>query len=97
VIVSRLRSSTFSEDSQAERSPRRLRFFRKSLAGIENMQILTAEGWRIINDTLILCLDRPRAVGEHLIVTAYLLSGERVTGVVDEPERYQDIEPPRAA
>ena len=47
------------------------------------MVIMTEEGKRSINDDLILCMDRPQSVGEHLVVTLYLLTGERILGVVE--------------
>ena len=50
------------------------------------MVLLTAEGRRSISDSQILCVDKPRALGEHLFVTLYLLSGEQVTGVVEPRE-----------
>jgi hypothetical protein len=50
------------------------------------MVLMTAEGRRNITESQILCVDRPRAVGEHLIVTLYLLSGEQITGVVEARE-----------
>jgi hypothetical protein len=53
----------------------------------QTVQILTTEGKRNINDALILRTDRPRIVAEHVLITVYLLTGERVTGVVDVAER----------
>ena len=50
------------------------------------MVIMTEEGKRNINDDLILCMDRPQSVGEHLVVTLYLLTGERILGVVEHRE-----------
>jgi hypothetical protein len=56
------------------------------------MQILTAEGRRSVNDVQILCIDRPVTLGEHLVVTLYLLDGERITGVVEPCEPPDIIE-----
>ena len=50
------------------------------------MVIMTEEGKRSINDDLILCMDRPHRVGEHSVVTLYLLTGERILGVVEHRE-----------
>ena len=50
------------------------------------MQILTAEGRRDIHNVQILCIDRPVTWGEHLVVTLYLLDGERITGVIESSE-----------
>ena len=50
------------------------------------MVIMTEEGKRSINDDLILCMDRPHSVGEHLVVTLYLLTGERILGVMEHRE-----------
>jgi hypothetical protein len=33
------------------------------------MLIMTEDGERIIHDDLILCIDRPRTIGDHLIIT----------------------------
>jgi hypothetical protein len=41
------------------------------------MVIMTEEGKRNVNDDLILCMDRPQSVGEHLVIALYLLTGER--------------------
>jgi hypothetical protein len=55
------------------------------------MVIMTEEGKRNINDDLILCMDRPQSVCEHLVVTLYLLTGERILGVMEhcEPQSEQ--------
>ena len=58
------------------------------------MLIVTEEGKRIIHDDLILCMDRPQRVGDHLIITLYLLTGERVIGVVDYRESEIEFESP---
>ena len=50
------------------------------------MVIMTEEGKRSINDDLMLCMDRPHGVGEHSVVTLYLLTGERILGAVEHPE-----------
>ena len=50
------------------------------------MVIMTEEGKRSINDDLILCMDRPHRVGEHSVVTLYLLTGERILGVMEHRE-----------
>ena len=51
------------------------------------MLIMTEDGERIIHDDLILCMDRPQRVGDHLVVTFYLLTGERISGVVERREQ----------
>jgi len=48
------------------------------------MVIMTEEGKRNVNDDL--CMDRPQSVGEHLVVTLYLFTGERILGVVEHRE-----------
>jgi len=58
------------------------------------MLIVTEEGKRIIHDDLILCMDPPQRVGDHLIITLYLLTGERVIGVVDYRESEIEFESP---
>jgi hypothetical protein len=50
------------------------------------MVIMTEEGKRNVYDDLILCMDRPQSVGEQLVVTLYLLTGERILGVVEHRE-----------
>jgi len=50
------------------------------------MLIVTEDGERIIHDDLILCMERPQTIGDHLVVTLYLLTGERITGVVGSVE-----------
>ena len=50
------------------------------------MVIMTEGGKRNANDDRILCMDRPQSIGEHLIVTLYLLTGERILGVVEHRE-----------
>ena len=50
------------------------------------MVIMTEEGKRNVYDDLILCMDRPHSVGEHSVVTLYLLTGERILGVVEHRE-----------
>ena len=56
------------------------------------MVLLTAEGRRNISESQILCVDTPRPIGEHLFVTLYLLSGERITGVVEPREASDCVE-----
>ena len=56
------------------------------------MLIITEEGKRIINDDLIVCMHRPQTIGNHLVVTLYLLTGERISGVVDCYEPEEDFE-----
>ena len=58
------------------------------------MLIVTEEGKRIIHDDLILCMDRPQRVRDHLVITLYLLTGERVIGVVDYRESEIEFESP---
>jgi len=55
------------------------------------MVIMTEDGERIIHDDLILCMDRPQTVGNHLVVTLYLLTGEQIIGVV-EPRESEECE-----
>jgi hypothetical protein len=57
------------------------------------MVIMTEDGERVIHDDLILCMDRPQTVGNHLVVTLYLLTGERIIGVVEprEPEEFESL------
>jgi hypothetical protein len=52
------------------------------------MVIMTEDGERVIHDDLILCVDRPQTVGNHLVVTLYLF-----TGVVDsrEPDEFESL------
>jgi hypothetical protein len=57
------------------------------------MLIITEEGKRIIKDAFIVCMDRPQTVGEHLVVRLHLLSGERIVGVVENPETQTEFEP----
>jgi len=45
----------------------------------------------------VLCIDRHRTQGECVYVTVYLLTGEQITGVVEESERLDDFEPRMAA
>ena len=54
------------------------------------MLIMTEDGERVIHDDLILCMHRPQTVGGHLVVTLFLLTGERIIGVVEscEPEEF---------
>jgi hypothetical protein len=61
------------------------------------MRIITGEGKRNIDDARILRMDRPRTVGEHLLVTLYLITGERLTGIVEQKGPLSDIKPPLAA
>ena len=56
------------------------------------MRIITGEGKRYIADALILCMDRPRTVGEHLIVTLYLVTGEQVSGIVEQAAPLDNLE-----
>ena len=58
------------------------------------MLIITEEGKRIIHDDLIVCMDRPQRIGDHIVVTLYLLTGERITGVVDCYESEEEFESP---
>jgi len=51
------------------------------------MLIMTEDGGRTIHDDLILYMDRPQTVGSHLVVTLYLLTGERIVGVVERREQ----------
>jgi hypothetical protein len=57
------------------------------LLGNSKMLIMTEDGERTIHDDLILCMDRPQTVGGHLVVTLYLLTGERIVGVVERREQ----------
>ena len=57
------------------------------LPGNNKMLIMTEDGGRTIRDDLILCMDRPQTVGSHLVVTLYLLTGERIVGVVERREQ----------
>ena len=51
---------------------------------------------RSIDDDLVLCIDRHRNEGERCIVTVYLISGERVTGIF-QAAIPDDDSPPLAA
>jgi len=68
-----------------ERLPVQGRF--QPLPGNNKMLIMTEDGKRTIHDDLILCMDRPQTVGSHLVVTLYLLTGERIVGVVERREQ----------
>lgn len=48
------------------------------------MLIHTAEGKRSIEEDLVLCIDRHRGESERCTVTVYLLSGEQVTGILEQ-------------
>jgi hypothetical protein len=61
------------------------------------MLIHTAEGKRSIDDDLVLCIDRHRGESERCTVTVYLLSGEQVTGILEQPAPADDESPPLAA
>jgi hypothetical protein len=37
-------------------------------------------------------MDRPRTVGEHLIVTLYLVTGEQVSGIVEQAAPLDNLE-----
>ena len=47
------------------------------------MLIHTAEGKRSIDEELVLFIDRHRGESERCTVTVYLLSGERITGILE--------------
>jgi hypothetical protein len=61
------------------------------------MLIHTAEGKRSIDDDLVICIDRHRGENERCTVTVYLLSGEQVTGILEQPVPADDDSPPLAA
>jgi hypothetical protein len=65
--------------------------------GVSAVLIHTAEGKRSIDEDLVLCIDRHRGEGERCTVTVYLLSGEQVTGVLEQPTPADDESPPLAA
>ena len=52
--------------------------------------MVTEEGKRNANDDPILCMDRPQSMGEHLVVTLYFLTGERILGVVEHREKQNE-------
>jgi hypothetical protein len=62
------------------------RCFSTIASGTAKMLIMTEDGERTIHDDLILCMDRPQTVGSLLVVTLYLLTGERIIGVVGHRE-----------
>jgi hypothetical protein len=66
------------------RSPKHGTSFNSSQ--LTKMVIMTEGGKRNISDDPILCMDRPQSVGEHLVITLYLLTGERILGVVEHRE-----------
>jgi hypothetical protein len=50
------------------------------------MLIQTSEGKRRVDDALVLCVDKHPTRGEHAYVTVYLVTGERITGMVEQAE-----------
>lgn len=61
------------------------------------MLIHTAEGKRSIEEDLVLCIDRHRGESERCTVTVYLLSGEQVTGILEQAMPPDDESPQLAA
>jgi hypothetical protein len=59
------------------------------------MLICTPEGKRKVDEAVVLCIDRHRAVTEGCFVTVYLLTGEQVTGLVEPTVLTNDEPPPR--
>jgi hypothetical protein len=55
------------------------------------MLIQTLEGKRRVDDALVLCIDRHRTEGERVYVTAYLFTGEQITGMVEQLEPVDDL------
>jgi len=50
------------------------------------MLIQTSEGKRRVDDALLLCVDKHPTWGQHAYVTVYLVTGEQVTGIVEQVE-----------
>jgi hypothetical protein len=68
-----------------------------NFVSIDAMLVQTPEGKHPVDDALVLCIDRHRTQGESVYVTVYLLTGEQITGVVEESEPLDDFEPRMAA
>jgi hypothetical protein len=59
------------------------------------MVLITGDGPRQLSASDILSVRRTEIVGEHVLMTVYLLNGERVSGVMDQSELRENT-PPRA-
>ena len=55
------------------------------------MLIRTPEGKRRVDDALVLCIDQHRTEGERVYVTAYLFTGEQITGMLEQLEPVDDL------